>query len=461
MGRVVLLLVGLLGVLIVVLQNLSVVLPLVVLGQPLVALPLGVWIGGAIALGVLGNGLLMLLGSGSQRSRREPELRAARPGARRGTSSRRQVVESLAEEIWEEESGVPGRESAEAAKAGDEDEWSVGGAREDAPGAERGRSPRRVREEAADEGELEEVIGGWSEPNRSRQGWDYEPEWDEDEAWVRPGTGRRPMRSRQKSPESPVSPSPSSESEEGRYKESRPEESVPDRTERSDGRTARRADDRAAGRDAGRDSEPAPQLKNFEKAGRPVQGQQSGSVYSYRYREDEDIEEGYAEEGDLEEGDAGTQGAGAGERSTPPPVASPSPAPRPLITPPPVDMPPKASPRTSPNEPPVDDAPPRPPISLRDKTLGEKSEGSKSAKRENSRRTDDRASEEVIAAPPPSRSQSRRGDRAPLNLPPESEAPPQPRREPVMDAEYRVLRPPDDDWEDFGDDRDDGDWDDW
>ena len=49
---------GALGALaILVLQNLSVVLPLVILGQPVVALPVGVWMGIAIATGVLTNGL--------------------------------------------------------------------------------------------------------------------------------------------------------------------------------------------------------------------------------------------------------------------------------------------------------------------------------------------------------------------------------------------------------------------
>ena len=447
MGRLVLLLAALVGVLMVVGQNLSTVLPLVVLGQPLVALPLGVWMGGAIAIGVLGNGLLMLLGSGSQRSRREPELRAARPGARRG-SSRRQVVESLAEEIWEEEPGASSRDGA--ASAGPEDEWSVGGAGDAA--AERGRSPRRrVREEEAPEGELEEVSGGWSEPNRSRQGWDYEPEWDEDEAWVRPGTGRRPPRSRQQSPVS-SDPSPVTggaqpgESRPGASR--RPEESGAERTERTE-----RADRR--------DSEPTPQLKNFEKAGRPVEERQSGSVYSYRYREDGDVEGDGA--------GAGAEDARAGGRSTPPPApppppppappstSSPAPAPRPIITPPPVDVPPKVSPRGSP----ADGGPSRPPITLGERKPGERPGGSESAKRENSRRAADYGESEEVIASPSGRSQGRRGDRKPLNLPPESEAPPQPKRQSVMDAEYRVLRPPDDDWEDFGDEGDDGDWDDW
>ncbi|MEM1426156.1 MAG: hypothetical protein AAGF75_06340 [Cyanobacteria bacterium P01_H01_bin.130] len=446
MGRLVLLLAALVGVLIVVFQNLSTVLPLVVLGQPLVALPLGVWIGGAIAIGVLGNGLLRVLGAGSQRSRREPELRAARPGARRG-SSRRQVVESLAEEIWEEEPGAPIRDGAEAAPAGSEDEWSVGGAGAEDAAAERGRSPRRrVREEEAPEGELEEVIGGWSEPNRSRQGWDYEPEWDEDEAWVRPGTGRRPPRSRQ---QPPVSSDSSPVAGGDRVGESRPGES-----RRQEGSRAERMEraERTERAD-GRDSEPAPQLKNFEKAGRPVEERQSGSVYSYRYRED----------GSVEEEGAGAEDARAGEASAPSPAPSsaspsappsaPSPAPRPIITPPPVDMPPRASS--------ADGGPSRPPITLGERKPGEKAGGSESAKRENSRRAPDYGESEEVLASPSGRSQSRRGDRKPLNLPPESEAPSQPKRKSVMDAEYRVLRPPDDDWEDFGDEEGDGDWDDW
>ena len=407
MGRIVLLLGVLLGLAVLVLQNLMVVVPLVVLGQPLVALPLGVWMGMAIAVGGLGNGVLMLLARPVSRRRlTEPELRPARPGGGRGSSSRRQVVESLAEEIWEDEqvSSEPERSP--------EEEWTA--VASDAGGKGR-RSPGRGRIAAEPEEALEDVIGGWNEPNRSQPGWEYEPEWDEEEAWTQPGTGvrRRSPRERQSPPHQeprPASPSPSSPPAEAR-----------------------------------------PVLKDFEKPRRPMEGQQKGSVYSYRYGRGEGDgpvdrpmsppDTASARVG-PENQEMGAEGESAGsERSEPlitPPPRSPAP---PISTPPPASGDPGDDQKRSPS------------------TVG-------------SEATPSRAAEGPSSSLPK--------ERTPLNLPPESEAPqskaPKPRRS-VMDAEYRVLRPPnpdydersplqnretaDDDWDQGDRQGDDDDWDDW
>ena len=386
MGRWVLLVGVLIGLATLVLQNLAIALPLVVFGQSVMVLPLGVWMGLAIAIGALGNGLLVMLGQASPQRRREPELRPVRPKTRSG-SSRRQMVESLAEEIWEDEEDEPRREQR---RAQPDDEWSVG-----VEDGEERRSPRRRRpiKEPPEDDALEDVIGGWEEPNRSQQGWNYEPEWDEEEAWVRPGTGRRPTRSRQRPPS--VTPHPSLDNPQEPATRS-PSEPRPQ-------------------------SPPAapPPLKNFEKPGRPIQREQAGSVYSYRYRDDIDETDKIDEITDVETDVAGVPQAQQNPQSDP--------TSQPLITPPPKATPSERTPERSPSNPPA-------PI---------------------------------------------RKPRTPLNLPPESEAAKatsKPQRRSVMDAEYRVLRPPDpdyddrrspqgrDDWDesdnDFGRTGED-DWDDW
>ncbi|MEM6503310.1 MAG: hypothetical protein AAF685_15930 [Cyanobacteria bacterium P01_C01_bin.89] len=398
---------GALGALaILVLQNLSVVLPLVILGQPVVALPVGVWMGIAIATGVLTNGLLVLIGSPVPQRRREPELRPGRSPGRR-ESSRRQTVESMAEEIWDEEG------SASDGAAKEEDEWSVAAQTADAGGGSGRRSRRIPKSESAGDEELEEVIGGWNEPNRSRQGWDYEPEWDEDEAWTQPGTGvrRRPPRDRPRPKDRQSDNLPVNGAVESGAKNavSNP---IP----------AREGDNR------GRAEAPPSELRNFEKQ-RPLRGEQTGSTYSYSYRNRDDGS-GDRADGSADKGDQGKDnGANGGESEE-------TSRPEPLITPPP------AQPNSSFN-PPVSPAPPIRAINQDD-------------------------DDEPLTVPERSRpeiSPRQRAQRPPLNLPPESEAPkPSQPRKSVMDADYRVIRPADpdydgrspDDW-----DRQEGDWEDW
>ena len=402
MGRWGLLVGVLIGLATLVLQNLVIALPLVVFGQSVMVLPLGVWMGVAIAIGALGNFLLVMLGqAGAQGKRREPELRPARPKNRQG-SARRQVVESLAEEIWEEDETPSSREQPE-------EEWSVG-----AGDGQTRRSPNRRRPvegleefEASPEDEaLEDVIGGWEEPNRSQQGWDYEPEWDEEEAWVRPGTGRRPTRSRPQPPS--VTPRPSSGSPQATSTRS-PQSPQSPPTPRP--------------QSPPEEPPPPPPLKNFEKPGRPIQREQAGSVYSYRYRDDAD--EMANETVNTTKTTKTTEATGPEKQQQQPPQSAPTP--QPLITPLPKES----------IKAPTSDAPP-----------------------------------ERSPSNPPTPA---RQPRTPLNLPPESEAP-KPQRRSVMDAEYRVLRPPDpnyddrrspqgrDDWDELDNDFDragEDDWDDW
>ncbi|MGD1849489.1 MAG: hypothetical protein ACFCBU_02405, partial [Cyanophyceae cyanobacterium] len=137
MGRLVILLGAIAALAALVLQYLSVVLPLVVFGQPVVALPVGVWMGIAIATGVLANALLVLHGSPVPSSRRDPELRPGRSPGRQG-SSRRQTVESMAEEIWDDGGAASGGAQAE-------DERSVAGDAAESGSASGRRSTRMPR----------------------------------------------------------------------------------------------------------------------------------------------------------------------------------------------------------------------------------------------------------------------------------------------------------------------------
>ncbi|MEM9771004.1 MAG: hypothetical protein AAF889_05305 [Cyanobacteria bacterium P01_D01_bin.73] len=399
MGRLALVIGVVVGLLILVLQNLSVVLPLVVLGQPLIALPVGVWMAIAIILGVLANGLLALLGSSAPPRRREPDLQPARSPSRRN-SSRRQTVESMAEEIWEEQPAPKVEDSPAMVPPAsqDEDEWVAAGREASSTSEGQRRSPGRIPRPQEQDDELEEVIGGWSEPNRSRQGWDYEPEWDEDEAWTQPGTGvrRRPPRDRQPS-KKPAAANDSKNVANGNVSES------VDRSEPNVVRSQNLPKDQP------------PQLKNFEKQGRPTQGKQTGSVYSYSYRD--------GDGGEV--APDGTRSVANGEET--------SDRAQPLVTPPPK---------------PSTDNPPA---------------------RANSRREDrdvrgDRTDEPILEIPPA----QQRSRRSPLNLPPEPEAPqPSQSRRSVMDADYRVIRPPDPDYEGRsprgrdGWDEQDGDWEEW
>lgn len=241
-----LLLLGL-GMVLVALQNPAPLLPLVVLGQPVLVLPLGWWLAGAIGAGAVTMGLVGLLGRLGRSSRRPSVSPRAKPADRPAASPRQRILETNL-----------GDESAPAA-ASAADEWEAGDERSGRSKSSRWRwlsleAEPRPSVNAAD---LEEELSDWSAPDRPQKGWSYDPEWDEwDNTATQPATGRS----------APVD-------------RPRPANRVDRPFDRDDSPSDRPVRPVTP-------SPPAPTAKPIEAPVQPTASDRQGTVYSIRYQRD-------------------------------------------------------------------------------------------------------------------------------------------------------------------------------
>jgi hypothetical protein len=256
-----LLLLGL-SLVLVAIQNPTPVVPLVVLGQSVAALPLGWWLAGAIGAGAIAMGCVELLVQVGRRAPRPVVDRRAKPSAGPSTSPRQRVLDNSLTEAadeWSEADGPEDRRDSSGKKSWRSRLFSM-------------EAEPRPSAVAAD---LEEELSGWSAPDRSQKGWNHDPEWDEWEeaqaaAAANAAAANAPRRSPPgERPEQPTRPA--------------------NRVDRPFDRSANPLGDRAdQPRPSGSPAPPTPAAKPIEAPTRPAANQQQGTVYSIRYQRDAD-----------------------------------------------------------------------------------------------------------------------------------------------------------------------------
>ena len=240
------------GLVLVALQNPTPLLPLVVLGQPVLVLPLGWWLAGAIGAGAVTMGIVGLLGRLGRSGRR---VQTAPPSVNRRDRAD-QSVPSPRQRILETSLG----DESSAKNPTDDDEWGSG----DEESA-RSKSPRRWQwlsleaepRPSVNAADLEEELSDWSAPDRPQKGWSYDPEWDE---W----DGESPQ---------PAAPARSAPVDRPR---------PANRVDRPFDRPADPLGDRAATPP----STPTPAAKPIEAPVQPTASDRQGTVYSIRYQRD-------------------------------------------------------------------------------------------------------------------------------------------------------------------------------
>ena len=239
-------------------QNSAPLLPLVVLGQPVLVLPLGWWLAGAIGAGAVTMGVVGLLGRLGRSGRRgHPVPPSANRADRAAASPRQRILETSL-----------GDESAPAGSRAADDEWETEGGE-----SARSKSSRRWRwlsleaepRPSVNAADLEEELSGWSAPDRPQKGWSYDPEWDE---WD--GESAQPAAAARSAPVDRPRPA---------NRIDRPfdlaDESQSDRP--------------TAPPPAPAPPAPAPPAKPIEAPVQPTASDRQGTVYSIRYRRDAEV----------------------------------------------------------------------------------------------------------------------------------------------------------------------------
>ena len=263
MARLLGLLLLVVGLLLLAVQNPLPLLPLVVFGRPMVVLPLGWWLAGAVAAGAATMGLIGLLVQLGRPPRRPVIDRRSTPESEQSRSPRQRLINQPL-----------GDES--------EDEWGSGeSANEGQAQGQPGNTSWRSRlfslqaepRPSATAAELEQELADWTVPDRPQKGWNHDPEWDE---WseAAPDSNR-------------TQPSPP-----------RSNPSPPQDRPRSTNRIDRPfdPDPAPASPQAPQATSSKPEPKPLEAPARPAATRREGTSYSIRYQRDEDnLEEPAAE----------------------------------------------------------------------------------------------------------------------------------------------------------------------
>lgn len=259
-------------------QNPQPIVPLVVLGQPMLALPLGWWLAGAIGSGAVTMGCIELLAQVGRRSTWPTPVidRRAKPSTEPPSSPRQRVLDNSLHEAadeWSDADGPDNQRDASGKKSWRSRLFSL-------------EAEPRPSAVAAD---LEQELADWSAPDRSQKGWNHDPEWDEwEDPSANPARAAAPRRSppvnRPERPERPERPA---------NRVDRPfdrsADPLGDRVERPERSNPPARADRA--------NPPAPPAakpitkpiakpiaKPIEAPTRPAENQQQGTVYSIRYQ---------------------------------------------------------------------------------------------------------------------------------------------------------------------------------
>lgn len=263
MARLLGLLLLVVGLLLLAAQNPLPLLPLVVFGRPMVVLPLGWWLAGAVAAGAATMGLIGLLVQLGRPPRRPVIDRRPAPESEQSRSPRQRLInQPLGDEL--------------------EDEWGSGeSANEGQAKGQPGNASWRSRlfslqaepRPSATAAELEQELADWTVPDRPQKGWNHDPEWDE---WseAAPDSNR-------------TQPSPP-----------RSNPSPPQDRPRSTNRIDRPFDPEPAPArpQAPQATSSKPEPKPLEAPARPAATRREGTSYSIRYQRDEDnLEEPAAE----------------------------------------------------------------------------------------------------------------------------------------------------------------------
>lgn len=255
MARLLGLLLLVVGLLLVAAQNPLPLLPLVVLGRPMVVLPLGWWLASAVAAGAATMGLIGLLVQLGRPPRRPVIDRRPAPESEQSRSPRQRLInQPLGDEL--------------------EDEWGSGeSAAEGQTKGQPGNASWRSRlfslqaepRPSATAAELEQELADWAVPDRPQKGWNHDPEWDE---WAEtaPDSNRTQPSPPRSNPSSP---------------QDRPRSTNRiDRPFDPDPAPARPPTPQAA--------PPKPEPKPLEAPARPAATRREGTSYSIRYQRDED-----------------------------------------------------------------------------------------------------------------------------------------------------------------------------
>lgn len=261
MARLLGLLLLVVGLLLLAAQNPLPLLPLVVFGRPMVVLPLGWWLAGAVAAGAATMGLIGLLVQLGRPPRRPVIDRRPAPESEQSRSPRQRLINQPL-----------GDES--------EDEWGSGesvneGQAQGQPGNTSWRSRlfslQAEPRPSATAAELEQELADWTVPDRPQKGWNHDPEWDE---WSEAAPDSN--RTQPSPPRSTPSP-------------------PPDRP-RSTNRIDRPFDPDPAPTRPPQAAPPKPEPKPLEAPARPAATRREGTSYSIRYQRNEDNSEDNLEE---------------------------------------------------------------------------------------------------------------------------------------------------------------------